>query len=245
MKRLLLILPLLLTICLSAQNPQPVQHAPDGGTMERLMSIYISSMPNAPFSATLATEWTKVLEDGTTMTLQNHRPIMRDSAGRIYQERRLFLPTDSQRDPPVTRIEITDPVAHKRYFCNPANRTCGAFPFNPPPPGAFAQHVAKANFQTLDLGKSEIAGVEAVGTRETMTINPGAVGNDRSLAVTKDIWYSKQLDLNVSVKRVDPRHGTETFTVKELSLSEPPPEWFKVPSGYQVVNRKPGTENAE
>ena len=44
---------------LLAQAP-PV-HAPDGGTMERIQSIDIPPLPNAPFTATVITEWTQIL----------------------------------------------------------------------------------------------------------------------------------------------------------------------------------------
>jgi len=44
------------------------------------------------------------------------------------------------------------------------------------------------------------------------------------------------------VKRVDPRHGTQVINVTEISQAEPDPQWFKVPAGYTVVDRraKPG-----
>jgi hypothetical protein len=89
-----------------------------------------------------------------------------------------------------------------------------------------------------DLGKASVNGVEAVGTRETRTLNPGAIGNDRTIAIVKEIWFSPQLGVNVSVKRVDPRHGTQVINVTEIRQAEPDPQWFKVPAGYTVVDRR-------
>jgi hypothetical protein len=93
-----------------------------------------------------------------------------------------------------------------------------------------------------DLGKASVNGVDAVGTRETRTLNPGAIGNERVIAIVKEIWYSPQLGINVSVKRVDPRHGTQVVNVTEISQGEPDPKLFRVPAGYSVVDRrlKPG-----
>ena len=82
---------LISTSFLNAQTSDEGVHAPDGGTVEITSSIFIPPLRNAPFSATVTTVWTKHLEDGTSVTHQNHRVIMRDSQGRIFQERRTFV----------------------------------------------------------------------------------------------------------------------------------------------------------
>src|SRR5438477_10296836 len=72
-----------------AQAPQPPpqqsRRPPDGGTREMLISILIPSLPNAPFTATVNTEWIRQLPDGSTITLKNHRPTTGAAAGRICQ----------------------------------------------------------------------------------------------------------------------------------------------------------------
>src|SRR6476620_1602659 len=109
---------------LFAQSPEEGVHAPDGGTIEQFNSILLPPVPNAPFSSTVTAEWTKVLEDGSTLTVQNHRLVVRDSMGRIYQERRRLVPQGSQTEPELQRIEISDPSAHKKYFCHPETHVC-------------------------------------------------------------------------------------------------------------------------
>ena len=59
----------------------------DGGTREVLESILIPPMDKAPLQLTLVTEWVRPLGTDGTYTLANQRHIMRDGAGRIYQER--------------------------------------------------------------------------------------------------------------------------------------------------------------
>ena len=83
----------LLIPTLLGQVPQAPRGSgiPDGGTREVLVSIFIPSLPNAPFTATLNTEWVRFLADGTRITLRNHRLIARDKSGRIFQERRLLV----------------------------------------------------------------------------------------------------------------------------------------------------------
>src|SRR5882757_6039802 len=109
-----------------AQTPQPpaqqTQRPPDGGTREVLISILIPSLPNAPFTAIVNTEWIRQLPDGSTITLKNHRAIARDASGRIFQERRALVPDDGKAKSGVTQIEITDPVA--RQYDDEGGGTC-------------------------------------------------------------------------------------------------------------------------
>ena len=87
-----------------------------------------------------------------------------------------------------------------------------------------------------DLGKGNMSGVDVIGTKETRTIAAGVIGNDRPVTITKEFWYSQQLGLNMMVKRSDPRVGTQTFQVTEVSLAGPDPKWFQAPPGYKVVD---------
>lgn len=217
-------------------------HAPDGGAFERFNSILLPPVPHAPFTSTVTAEWTKVLEDGSTLTVQNHRLVVRDSVGRIYQERRRLVPQGSQTEPELQRIEISDPSAHKKYFCHPETHVCELETYTGPEMAA-AQPVGtqEDSYGALtreDLGKTSINGVEAVGTRETRTLNPGAIGNERTIAIVKEIWYSPQLGVNVSVTRKDPRHGTQVINVTEINLGEPDAKLFQIPAGYSVVDRR-------
>jgi hypothetical protein len=108
----------------AAQTQQQPLHAPDGGTRETFASIFIPSMPNAPFTATVNTEWIRQLPDGSNITLKNHRTIARDAQGRVFQERRYFVPDDGKRESMVTQIEISDPASHEQYICMPRERVC-------------------------------------------------------------------------------------------------------------------------
>lgn len=217
-------------------------HAPDGGVFERFTSILLPPVPHAPFTSTVTAEWTKVLEDGSTLTVHNHRLVVRDSLGRIYQERRRLVPQGSQTEPELQRIEISDPSTHKKYFCRPETHVCELEDYRGPETAATqpvgTQEDSYGSLTREDLGKTSINGVEAVGTRETRTLNPGAIGNEGTIAIVKEIWYSPQLGINVSVIRKDPRHGTQIINATEISLGEPDPKVFNVPSGYSVVDRR-------
>lgn len=242
---LLLCASLLISIGALAQSSDEGMHAPDGGTIERFNSILIPPVLHAPFSSTVTAEWTKILEDGSTLTVQNHRLVVRDSGGRIYQERRRLVPKGLEKEPDLQRIEISDPSTHEKYFCRTETHVCTLEDYTgPKTASAQPGGTQEDDFGTLtreDLGKNIVSGLDAVGTRETRTLNPGAIGNDRPISIVKEFWYSPQLGINLSVKRMDPRHGTEIFNVTDLSLAEPDPKYFVVPAGFSIVDHRSKT----
>jgi hypothetical protein len=223
----LLILPNLLSL---AQTPPEPQRVPDGGTREVLISILIPSLPNAPFTATVNTEWIRQLPDGSTITLKNHRAIARDTAGRIFQERRSLVPDDGKIESAVTQIEISDPIAHGLYICVPSERVCQLelFPVpesaRSPSPGTARKEPGSPEQE--DLGKQSIGRLETVGTRETTVIPTGAIGNNSPLLAKREFWYSPQLGVNLISKRQDPRFGTQNFAVTDITLGEPDAKLF-------------------
>ena len=169
----------------------------------------------------MTAEWTKILEDGSTLTVQNHRLVVRDSAGRICQERRRLVPKGSEKEPDLQRIEISDPSTHKKYFCRTETHVCTLEDYTgPKTASAQPGGTQEDSFGTLtrhDLGKNIVSGLDAVGTRETRTLQPSAIGNDRPISIIKEFWYSPQLGINLSVKRMDPRHGTELSSTSRTS----------------------------
>lgn len=227
---------------LSAQSPQDALHAPDGNSFTRIVSIFIAPIPNAPFTATVSTEWTRQTSDGASVIVKNHRMVARDSQGRVFQERRRFVPADSNSPSLIFQLDYYDPVRHTRTSCFPASSVCDMYaysasvseatlPVGPLPNG-------KSYLSREGLGKGEIEGLETIGTRETITANPGTVGNDREVARTKEFWYSPKLGLNLVVKRFDPLQGTQVFTVSDISLVEPDARLFVVPAKFKVVDQR-------
>ena len=228
-----------------AQAPQQPQRVPDGGTREVLISILIPSLPNAPFTAAVNTEWIRQLPDGSTITLKNHRAIARDSAGRIFQERRALVPDDGKINSGVTQIEISDPVTHELYICMPHGRTCQVEVFSPPEflpytPPAKAHMTQGSTSESEDLGKQSLGGLETVGTRETTVIPAGTIGNNSPLLSKREFWFSPKLGVNLISKRQDPLSGTQNFEVSEIALGDPDAKLFEVPVGFKILDlRKP------
>ena len=85
-----------------------------------------------------------------------------------------------------------------------------------------------------DLGSRTIEGVKAEGTRSTITIPAGKVGNDRPLAIVSERWVSPELGLTLLSRHSDPRLGTTTYRLTGIDRREPPAALFETPPGYTV-----------
>jgi hypothetical protein len=62
----------------------------------------------------------------------------------------------------------------------------------------------------------------------------GAIGNDQPIQVVVDRWYSADLQMNVIIKRSDPRMGDSVFQLTNIQRQEPDSTLFQVPSDYTV-----------
>ena len=218
--------------------PQPL-HAPDGGTREILTSIFIPPLPDAPFSASVNTEWTKYLQDGSTQILRNHRLIARDGQGRVFQERRTFVPDGSGREPQVTRWELAELATHTVSYCDPRAWICELRFYNAPAAVNMSAGPSSNDATSVTrekLGTRVLEGLDLIGTRETETIGPAVSGANRPLVVVKEFWYSPRLGLNVLTERDDPRSGKEVFTVSGIQLSEPASSLFALPVSFRIVD---------
>jgi hypothetical protein len=85
-----------------------------------------------------------------------------------------------------------------------------------------------------DLGKQLVEGVEAEGTRTTITIPAGEIGNERPIEIVNERWYSPELQLVVMTRVSDPRSGETTYKLTNISRLEPARSLFEVPSDYTV-----------
>ena len=93
------------------------------------------------------------------------------------------------------------------------------------------------------LGKQIIEGVEAEGTRTTMTIPAGEIGNDRPIEIVSERWYSAELQLVVMTRHSDPRSGETTYKLTNINRTEPAKSLFEVPPGFTVKEMQFGVPN--
>jgi hypothetical protein len=92
--------------------------------------------------------------------------------------------------------------------------------------------------KTESLGTQTIEGVTAEGTRATLTIPAGEIGNTLPIEIVDETWHSPELQINVMTKHRDPRSGETTYRLTNLSRSEPDRSLFEVPADYTVRDGK-------
>jgi hypothetical protein len=239
-----------LCFCAAQEKLEPL-HAPDGGTVEKFASITIPSIPNAPFTATVNTEWIRHLPDGSNITLKNHRSIARDGQGRIFEQRAWFVPDNGDRKSAPYQTEISDPAVRSRYICRTIERTCRIVNFLgvaiPRSLDAAAPKNAPedSGFTVESLGKQIVAGLETIGTRETRLVAAASIGNEAPILERKEFWYSPQLGINLITRREDPRFSTQqNFEVSDVVLGEPDPSLFNPPAGFKILDLRNPPEAA-
>lgn len=236
--RTLLAALLLVVPSLFAQDSEESLRGPDGGTSYHVDGISVRPLPGEPFSGRSTTEWTRTLEDGSVVTTHLFAMVARDSQGRIYREGRHFVPANSEQEPMRYRFMIFDPTTHTRTLCLVASHTCQVSDYYAPtsftarPAGPFDH--GRRTLARESLGNDVMDGINVVGTRETITINAGVIGNSQALSITREFWYSPELQINLAVTRKDPREGAQSVRVNEVTRSEPDPNMFRVPEGYAV-----------
>jgi hypothetical protein len=207
--------------------------------------IFVTPVPNVPFSAVVTVERSRPQPDGTTFNLKTIRNIGRDSRGRIHNESRALVPASSSQTPPLVRIHLYDPKTRISTYLNPQKRifwteTVHHPPSTEPPTVRYASPNGDGLSQNEfskeeDLGVHDVEGVQVRGVRETQTIAAEDNSSGKEIVVTDEFWYSQDLRINLVVKHTDPRTGTVTLTVSHIARTEPDPAFFEIPDGYKIA----------
>lgn len=112
-----------------------------------------------------------------------------------------------------------------------------------PPAGegaTFLRHSSKHEAKTEKLDARAFDGVTAEGTRTTVTIPAGEIGNEQPIQIVDEHWYSPELQATVMTRHSDPRSGETTYRLTNISRTEPAAALFQVPSDYTV--KEPGAQ---
>jgi len=101
--------------------------------------------------------------------------------------------------------------------------------------------ISSKNANKESLGKQMVEGVEAEGTRVTITIAAGEIGNDAPINIISESWYSPELQVVVKSRHSDPRSGETVYRLTNINRSEPDHSLFEVPSDYSIKDQ-PGAD---
>ncbi len=208
------------------------------------LDIFVTPVPNAPFSALVEVERTIVQQNGAVTHLKTLRNIGRDGHGRIYTESRLLLPVASTASPRLLGMHLYDPQTRVSTMLDAQQKTFWTATVNRPPatqpPGS---NLPPSEFtKQEDLGIRQIDGLAAHGMRETQAIPADDSGKE--IVTTDESWYSEDLRINLVIKHDDPRHGSVAMTVTNMKIGEPDPALFRVPDGYVPAGSQLATENS-
>ena len=86
------------------------------------------------------------------------------------------------------------------------------------------------------LGTKVVEGIQADGTRTTLTIPAGQIGNQNPIQIVDEVWRSPDLQVIVHSEHSDPRMGTTVYSLQNISRSDPAPSLFQVPADYTVTD---------
>jgi hypothetical protein len=203
------------------------------------VDVFVTPIPNAPFSGVVNVERSLVQPDGSVLNFKTIRDIGRDSRGRIHNESRTLVPVSSAETPRVLRVHLYDPQTRISTMLNPKERTFWTRTVNHPPStvpptvryGSPADNGLPQNEFTKqeDLGIHQMEGLPVHEVRESQTIP----AENKEIVITDEYWYSEDLRMNLMIKHSDPRTGTITLTVTEVTRAEPDPALFEIPEGYK------------
>jgi len=249
---------------LLAQGPGggPPRH----GNMDFMMHEMMSkTVTGAPFAADAVTTTTETLANGTHINRTATSTLYRDSEGRTRREENSLAGAGTltaSSGPPRPTVFIHDPVAQVAYVLNPQNKTAHKTALAPRHSGGPGRETAaspesapgargtyrfggsvKAESRTVkteSLGTQVIDGIEVEGTRHTLTIPAGAIGNDQPMQTVTERWYSPDLQVVVKSIRTDPRFGQTVYQLSNIRRGEQPAALFEVPSDYAVTAGGPG-----
>jgi hypothetical protein len=204
--------------------------------------IFVTPVPNAPFTGTIQVEREVIQRDGSTHKLATVREIGRDSRGRIFNQYRMLLPAGSTQTPVVTHVLLYDPETRTSATLYPQQKMFRSGVVNRPPetvPPALLNASPTGNslpqnefIKEEDLGSRQIEGVPVHGVRETQTISAQDSGIGKEMVIIDEYWYSADLRINLIVRHNDPRTGSVSMTVTHISRSEPDPSLLAIPDGF-------------
>jgi hypothetical protein len=215
------------------------------------------TVKNAPYTADVVTDVTQNLPDGNHIRQTTTVHVARDSEGRTRREEALHNLNGLAPNANLPQmVFINDPVAGVNYALNATDKTANRSTWTPrgepggggpgsgrmmhspsdalPPQPRQMMRRQNPNVKTDALGRQSIEGVPADGTRTTLTIPAGQIGNEQPIQVVTETWYSQDLQAVVMSKHSDPRNGETVTRMTNVTRAEPPRTLFEVPADFKI-----------
>ena len=202
-----------------------------------------------PLAATEGRRTLQVLGDGTRIERKEINKYFRDTDGRTRTESGDGVTISNPASGSTTEMNtatrtmrqstFATTVVRQGDFSDAAAGGIGTLSF---PEGsikivrrAVAATEAKAA-KTENLGIQSINGVLADGTRTTITIPIGEIGNDRPINIVNERWFSSAIGLVVKSVNTDPRFGETTYELTDIREGAQDAALFQIPGDYNRSN---------
>jgi hypothetical protein len=189
---------------------------------------------NEPYSGVGVSTSKRILADGNTINESNCVKVYRDSSGRTRREETRNSATCSAT--PST-ILISDPVAGVQYAINAPKSTYRQFTIKTPPARTTPPtRPANPNQVETACASQPVSGTSftAECTQTVTSIPAGKFGNAQPITTTSTRLYSPELQIVIQSSRTDPRNGTNTYQLSNISTAEPAETLFQLPSGLTL-----------
>jgi hypothetical protein len=86
------------------------------------------------------------------------------------------------------------------------------------------------------LGTQFMEGIAVEGTRTTLTIPAGQIGNELPIHIVSERWFSPDLKVLVMSRQSDPRFGETTYRLTGINRAEPAPQLFEIPADFKLID---------
>lgn len=204
------------------------------------MSFIGKVVKHIPYSASMVTETTQILGDGTKLARRTTGTVYRDSEGRTRREQ-----SGATAGPFATSgdtqqlIFINDPVAGISSTIIPESGTAFTKTMSTATNSELSETgVSSENGSTESLGKDVIEGFAAEGTRTTILIPEGKIGNDKPIEIVHERWYSPELQTILLSKHRDPRWGETVYKLQNINRTTPDSSLFSLPAHSKLKSKK-------
>jgi hypothetical protein len=234
----------LLAVALAAQSLEEKRRIEEKAMAEKraaeMMTVISSGFAGSnrlvtgkPFAAEGVTDTLQVLIDGNRIERQNVIKQYRDRNGRTRREQ--ILGTLGPANPLTPReiVILSDPSSNTEYALDTAAKTARKIAgLGAAMPRSNAPDAGEARRE--DLGKKIIEGLECTGSRTTLTIPAGRIGNLRPIVAITEQWYAPAIEAIVQSTTRDPRYGETTYRLRNIRLGDQPAQLFDPPADYRM-----------
>ncbi|MGH9796167.1 MAG: hypothetical protein ACRD5G_15470 [Candidatus Acidiferrales bacterium] len=206
------------------------------------LGLDVRAIKDRPFRAQMIVESERRLADGNLIQRKKTSLFYRDQHGCLREEQTIDLPASREDENHQNmRISIKDPAKGLHYILFPRMKAG----FRMQAPEGISKRLEKhrttpwtprrdQKVTRIVLGYQMIEGLQVEGRLETVIVPAGSNGNPFPIEISTERWYSDELQINLLVKRIDPRFGEATIRLINLSLEEPHEALFTVPVGYEI-----------